>query len=129
MVRNVVAAFIGPSGTGKSTLVGSLSSSSFIGADNQQTHSEMDALENFRFCVDRLPSEISSKCSEINAYRRINHGQGSVDLIATPGRRNLWKWSDYALVDADVARHRLHGELCTFSAAASTRGQAMAGVS
>jgi translation elongation factor EF-1alpha len=60
-------------------------------------------LESFRLITDRLLSEISSKCSEINSYQRIRWMDTIIDLIVTPGRRKLWKWSDYALVDADVA--------------------------
>ena len=39
----------------------------------------------------------------MNSHHVISSSSGSVHVIAVPGRRKFWKWSDFALSEADVA--------------------------
>jgi GTPase len=51
----------------------------------------------------RLPREFATEISETASYHTIGRETGSIELVVAPGTRKLWKWSDYALTDADIA--------------------------
>ena len=56
-----------------------------------------------RLTVDRLPCEIASGSSERSFTAPINFDGHSFAITAVPGSRKFWKWSDYALCDANIS--------------------------
>ena len=78
-----VIVFLGASGTGKSFLAQSLCKTAIV--DQEYDPRAHGAL------------------SERSEYYIMNSPEKCIELIVAPGRRKYWKWSDYALADADSA--------------------------
>ena len=113
---NPIVAFIGPSSVGKSLLAGALVNQSSQSASASNvcigTPSERYARiypspsmysERLVSITHRLPRELETGISETASYHHLVSSRCSLELVVTAGARKLWKWSDYALTDADVA--------------------------
>lgn len=63
----------------------------------------------------RLKSERCSGLNEANSHHLISTPTKALQAITTPGRRKFWKWSDFALSEADVAVVVVKGGASTVS--------------